>query len=109
MSFYYPHPIGGQGGSILLVHYSLIVLKPANLIIIAVVRYNHNPIYCFVVAFVNYTRISNHFMRSAPVVAFEKKNLLAATLKLMDLWLQPEVLNGTTATSASPAGVIDCI
>ena len=24
-----PHPIDGQGGSILLVHYSMIILKPA--------------------------------------------------------------------------------
>ena len=35
-----PHPIWGQGGSTLLVPYSLIVLKPAILIIMAVVRYN---------------------------------------------------------------------
>ena len=40
-----PHPIWGQGGRILLVHYSMIVLKPAILIIMAVVRYNHTPIY----------------------------------------------------------------
>ena len=40
-----PHPIGGQGGSILFVHYSMIILKPAILIIMAVVRYNHTPIY----------------------------------------------------------------
>ena len=27
-----PHPIEGQGGSILLVHYSMILLKPAILV-----------------------------------------------------------------------------
>ena len=40
-----PHPIWGQWGSILIVHYSMIVLKPAIFIIMAVVRYNHIPIY----------------------------------------------------------------
>ena len=40
--FLLPHiPWIGQGGSILLVHYSMIVLKPDILIIMAVVRYNH--------------------------------------------------------------------
>ena len=37
--------IWGQGDIILLVHYSMITLKPAILIIMAVVRYNHTPIY----------------------------------------------------------------
>ena len=36
-----PHPIWGQGGSILLVHCCMLVLKPAILIIMAVVRHNH--------------------------------------------------------------------
>ena len=45
MSFYYPTPIGGQSGSKLVVHYSMIILKPAILIIMTVVRYNHTPIY----------------------------------------------------------------
>ena len=40
-----PHPIGGQGGSILLVHCFMIIPKPAILIIMAIVRYNHTPIY----------------------------------------------------------------
>ena len=40
-----PHPIEGQGGSIFLVHYFMIVVKPAILIIMAVLRYNHTPIY----------------------------------------------------------------
>ena len=31
----------GKGGSILLVHYSMMVLKPAIWIVMAVVRYNH--------------------------------------------------------------------
>ena len=41
MSFYYPTSHMRARGSILLVHYSMIVLKPAILIIMAVVRYNH--------------------------------------------------------------------
>ena len=45
MSFYYPTSHMRARGSILLVHYSMIVLKPAILIKMAVVRYNHTPIY----------------------------------------------------------------
>ena len=40
-----PHPMGGQGGSILIVHKSVIILKPAILELMAVVRYDHIPIY----------------------------------------------------------------
>ena len=39
------HPIGGQGGSILLAHYSMITLKPAIFEKMAVVMYNQIPIY----------------------------------------------------------------
>ena len=45
VSFYYPHPIDRAGGSILLVHYSMIILKPAIFEPMAVVRYDHTPIY----------------------------------------------------------------
>ena len=38
MSFYYPHPI-------ILVHQSIIIIKTAILILTAVVRYDHTPIY----------------------------------------------------------------
>ena len=44
MSFYCPTSHRGQGGSILLVHYSLIVLKPDILDLMTVGRYNHFPI-----------------------------------------------------------------
>ena len=48
MSFYYLTSHRGQGGSILLVHYSLVVLKPAILIFTMVeVRYDHIPIYTY--------------------------------------------------------------
>ena len=36
-----PHPTGGQGGSILLVHDSMIMLKPAILCTMVVVRYSN--------------------------------------------------------------------
>ena len=45
-----PHPIWGQGGSILLVHYSMIVLKPAILIIMAVISLCLS-LFCFYVCF----------------------------------------------------------
>ena len=35
----------GQGGSILLVHYSVMVIKPVIFDLMTVVRYNHTPIY----------------------------------------------------------------
>ena len=41
MSFYYPTSHMGARGIILLAYYSMILLKPAILIIMAVVRYNH--------------------------------------------------------------------
>ena len=48
MSFYYLTSHRGQGGSILLVHYSMVVLKPAILIFTMVeVRYDHIPIYTY--------------------------------------------------------------
>ena len=40
-----PHTIGGQQGTILLVHYYMIILKPAIFEYMAVVRYDHTPFY----------------------------------------------------------------
>ena len=44
MSFFYPTSHWWAGGSIRLVHYTMIILKPAILELMAVVRYDHIPI-----------------------------------------------------------------
>ena len=68
-----PHPIGGQGGSVLLVHYSMIMLKPAILILMAVVRYNHTPIHrltCrFIIQPVCLSLINHVHPTSSPLLA----------------------------------------
>ena len=68
-----PHPIGGQGDSVLLVHYSMIMLKPAILILMAVVRYNHTPIHrltCrFIIQPVCLSLINHVHPTSSPLLA----------------------------------------